>query len=768
VKQQKQFAITVQPPLRLSSNETVLVCISSIEVDIFPLLLESGLVEVLDQLGLQVQVKRSAAGARISICVDSNICPSRHSYSIQVRSDVTVIVAADSTGLLYALYTFMQILQLHSELQTSPVVSDGTPQADVITTVLVPAVDINDWPTVSHRAILWSHRKHCRLTHLRVQEQLELLSKLRINTVLMIVDNVVTPPSDGVDHNGTLAGQDELATDVCAVDEMARKRCIGLIPTHIISSIHHRLSMDLLKNFSQSMTCILVVLTCESVKEELGEATEDAAEQACRAVCDGVFREAQACGFSTILLACSGWVKQMANPRVLAMNAGLNVVEQELGLLLPESLCVKPLLSPQVYVQALHSYSQRVGQNGSFLSVLPAYLDCDFMCPAILTKFYSFIYAGYCWHPAVCADMLGAPADGLFDVKVVQQALLLVLHSPPPTLLTPPLTPPTPLPATSQQLQQHMLNAMLSTLSGEALLSELLFVPVNKDKDGHIHSNVGEELLTLTDVNEAEKLLWAMISNSAVCESEDVVPSRDQAALCLKIFRRLLQVAQWKPASVEKPPEATKQKATGTNSTANGIRWTGGRGAEHRISPTALVGEELSEFFATVNILSVVCKAVIQAHNGHQKLLTTRPKSSTGSVPVLTFTNLMDSLSVGTKSDLANNLLESLAVCTRTWQGRLGLGLHTHFHVMGASVFFQNNTKPLESTSISAEKVSPWKSFVKSDHLSVSRSIRVAVLRFMLQASPQIPASAIFKALTEKLLPLPDSVEDFISRLFKQ
>ena len=32
-----------------------------------------------------VQVKRSAAGARISICVDSNICPHRHSYNIQVN-----------------------------------------------------------------------------------------------------------------------------------------------------------------------------------------------------------------------------------------------------------------------------------------------------------------------------------------------------------------------------------------------------------------------------------------------------------------------------------------------------------------------------------------------------------------------------------------------------------------------------------------------------------------------------------------------------------
>ena len=40
--------------------------------------------------------------------------------------------------------------------------------------------------------------------------------------------------------------------------------------------------------------------------------------QACREVCEGVFREAKACGFSTLLLACSDWVREVANPRVRA------------------------------------------------------------------------------------------------------------------------------------------------------------------------------------------------------------------------------------------------------------------------------------------------------------------------------------------------------------------------------------------------------------------------------------------------------------------
>lgn len=75
-------------------------------------------------------------------------------------------------------------------------------------------------------------------------------------------------------------------------------------------------------------------------------------------------------------------------------------------------------------------------------------------------------------------------------MKMVQPALLL--------LLRPPLGPPT--------SQQPILAGVLSTLSGETLLNELLFVPLSKDKDGQ------EEMLSLSDVNEAEKLLWGLVS----------------------------------------------------------------------------------------------------------------------------------------------------------------------------------------------------------------------------------------------------------------
>jgi hypothetical protein len=51
VRQQRRYPDL--SPMRLSSVDNILVCISSAEVDIFPLLLSSGLIEVLDNFGLQ-------------------------------------------------------------------------------------------------------------------------------------------------------------------------------------------------------------------------------------------------------------------------------------------------------------------------------------------------------------------------------------------------------------------------------------------------------------------------------------------------------------------------------------------------------------------------------------------------------------------------------------------------------------------------------------------------------------------------------------------
>ena len=184
VKQQKRDISS--PPMEISSLENILVCVSSSEIDIFPLLTWSGLVEVMDLFGFQLQVKRSTLGAKLRLCIDHNICPIRNSYELQVRSDLIIIIASDTAGLLYGVYTFIQILQLHSEVITN--VSPSTNSSS--TTVRIPVLTINDWPDVKNRSVLWSYRVNACTTFPRMKEQIILFSKVRINMIFLMVDTI--------------------------------------------------------------------------------------------------------------------------------------------------------------------------------------------------------------------------------------------------------------------------------------------------------------------------------------------------------------------------------------------------------------------------------------------------------------------------------------------------------------------------------------------------------------------------------------------------
>jgi hypothetical protein len=95
------------------------VCLSNSEVDIFQLLTWSGLLDILDAFGFQVQIKRAARGAQIRLGIDRNICPTVNSYELSVGREQVYIVAADSAGLLYGVYTLIQLMKLHSDIQAS-------------------------------------------------------------------------------------------------------------------------------------------------------------------------------------------------------------------------------------------------------------------------------------------------------------------------------------------------------------------------------------------------------------------------------------------------------------------------------------------------------------------------------------------------------------------------------------------------------------------------------------------------------------------------
>lgn len=162
----------------LKTNSNLHICVADPQIDIFPLLVWSGLMDTLDRLGFQSQPKRSIQGSRIRLSIDNYICPGHQRYEIVVTADRVNITASDSKALLYAAQTFVQIIQLQSLIR-----SQGG-----VTTVTIPAMEIHDWPDVPTRGILWCYRGNARMIPSQMRESVEMLSKLRINMIFLVID----------------------------------------------------------------------------------------------------------------------------------------------------------------------------------------------------------------------------------------------------------------------------------------------------------------------------------------------------------------------------------------------------------------------------------------------------------------------------------------------------------------------------------------------------------------------------------------------------
>jgi hypothetical protein len=258
-------------PFVMTSNENLLICLSNTDIDLFPALTWTGFMDVFDKLGFQVQVKRSAKGAKIRLCINHDICTQRESYSISVNIDQCVITGADYNGLFYGVLTFLQLLQLHS-LISRDIPPDQShlhhvhPHGQVITHIKIPAIQLYDFPSLTNRAVLWSQRQFVLCQQEYMQQQISLYSRLRINNISLVVDvedrrlvaedvssidiestNTINSTSSIVSEIPSIVDEDNNPNHAFFLDELCDKHCISLVPTVIISSIHDRFDfIDLL------------------------------------------------------------------------------------------------------------------------------------------------------------------------------------------------------------------------------------------------------------------------------------------------------------------------------------------------------------------------------------------------------------------------------------------------------------------------------------------------------------------------------------------
>jgi hypothetical protein len=137
-------------------------------------------------------------------------------------------MASDATGLLYAVHTFVQIIQLHSDFTTS---SDFS-----VNRILIPPMKIIDWPDIPNRGVVWSYRNTARSTSSSMKLLVRLFSSLRINQLFLTID---TLNSDSADQLSTETIQ-SICSKVCSLDEISKRHCVDLIPVVTISHVNDR------------------------------------------------------------------------------------------------------------------------------------------------------------------------------------------------------------------------------------------------------------------------------------------------------------------------------------------------------------------------------------------------------------------------------------------------------------------------------------------------------------------------------------------------
>lgn len=160
--------------------------------DIHSLLNWSGVLDEFDRHSINVQIKNhrdvvntgNECSACIRVEVNEATCPGISRYELTIRADYILVRGSDDQGLFYGLQTLKNWIRYYSEVIH--------PTEDE-TLLRIHLVDIYDWPDSFLRSVMWSGRGRAQLTSISMKENIEFLSKNRVNRLYFLLDNLLEP-----------------------------------------------------------------------------------------------------------------------------------------------------------------------------------------------------------------------------------------------------------------------------------------------------------------------------------------------------------------------------------------------------------------------------------------------------------------------------------------------------------------------------------------------------------------------------------------------
>lgn len=475
--------------------------------------------------------------------------------------------------------------------------------------------------------------------------------------------------------------------------------------------------LELLQNFCSVTLSVTFLYDPRVLAQELQAAgafgdegaSVDSVERACRRRVEQILLSVRAAGVTALILSESGWVKRVANPERLATDMGLRVVDCNVSEIYPPALFLKPTLCLHEFIKTIAGSARHSREGGTSLSVFPAFIDADFMVPSLVLKYCCLLYAGFAWNSSAVADM-----QVMTDTAVIKEVTSLLIFS------------------------QHStaavdIQAILSVFTGEIFstfdvtesvpgttmsvgTSEMTHSLYSTAAPATGSSNTLDSSAStsfgMCELLHAEKVMWSWITSPAASVADAVVPSKAEASLCLRYYRRVLNNAKWR-----------------SNPHSKGLIVDFAFGGTTK-SPTQLTIER-DEFFAVMQLMSVICRALVLSYNAIDKAHKSGlPSQSSDSY---TLRSLLSALPHGLTSDIANALLEALGNCAGLWRKRF------------EAVLFSTDIDSLEASM-----------FVKSNG-----TVSSAVTRFLTIERPIIPCKGLFELFVSRMPGNVDADETF-------
>ena len=335
--------------------------------------------------------------------------------------------------------------------------------------------------------------------------------------------------------------------------------------------------------------------------------------------------------------------------------------------------------------------------------------------PSSFSQFHAFLFSGIMWNRDSVSDILGMHSDqSTVHLPILREIVAAFLFNSP-----------------SEPSKDSYRSVLLSVLTG----------PVSPEGGTAGAQKVADfpDFTARKQHMATEQWLWSLVM-SADPIAEVPAPPKARISENLKHYRKVLTEANWR-----------LRDGVGESRSALEVAGVAGGAVEEAVDLHA------EEYFASLNLLCLVCKTIILAYNALEKEKekgNSKASVDKSSVMVntlasagapLTMGSLLAELHPGTRSDLANAYLEALEGCHRAWCRRYD-GL-------------QYNIRDIEEEHPSDMSYSV-------DFLTIEKN-RKLLLNLqqgpLKQDRPCMPAAEIFRSITSTLN---ISVESSFSQAF--